>query len=159
VLLLRIDAFLVCKQPGSEVKACVIIDEMERVDVMLLGGFEVTADGEPVPAAAWTHGRARDLVKLLALAPDHRLSRDRVLEELWPQLGVEAAMANLHKAAHHGRRALGEADGVVLRGGLTVEDPNLQDILDGPGRDRTCDLGIKSPLLYRLSYRPAMSPV
>ena len=25
---------------------------------------------------------------------------------------------------------------------------------DGPGRDRTCDLGIKSPLLYQLSYRP-----
>jgi DNA-binding SARP family transcriptional activator len=124
VLLLRIDAFLVCKQPGSEVKACVIIDEMERVDVMLLGGFEVTADGEPVPAAAWTHGRARDLVKLLALAPDHRLSRDRVLEELWPQLGVEAAMANLHKAAHHGRRALGEADGVVLRGGLVMLAPD-----------------------------------
>jgi hypothetical protein len=27
---------------------------------------------------------------------------------------------------------------------------------DGPGRDRTCDLGIKSPLLYQLSYRPAV---
>jgi uncharacterized protein YndB with AHSA1/START domain len=26
----------------------------------------------------------------------------------------------------------------------------------GPGRDRTCDLGIKSPLLYQLSYRPAV---
>ena len=26
---------------------------------------------------------------------------------------------------------------------------------NGPGRDRTCDLGIKSPLLYQLSYRPA----
>src|SRR5689334_9623864 len=25
---------------------------------------------------------------------------------------------------------------------------------DGPGRSRTCDLGIKSPLLYQLSYRP-----
>src|SRR5579872_7049986 len=25
---------------------------------------------------------------------------------------------------------------------------------NGPGRDRTCDLGIKSPLLYQLSYRP-----
>src|SRR5258705_7743921 len=24
----------------------------------------------------------------------------------------------------------------------------------GPSRDRTCDLGIKSPLLYQLSYRP-----
>ena len=28
--------------------------------------------------------------------------------------------------------------------------------MDGPGRDRTCDLGIKSPLLYRLSYRPVL---
>src|SRR5581483_4750366 len=26
----------------------------------------------------------------------------------------------------------------------------------GPGRDRTCDLGIKSPLLYQLSYRPPL---
>jgi hypothetical protein len=26
----------------------------------------------------------------------------------------------------------------------------------GPGRTRTCDLGIKSPLLYQLSYRPAV---
>src|SRR6476661_2598283 len=28
--------------------------------------------------------------------------------------------------------------------------------LDGPGRDRTCDLRIKSPLLYQLSYRPCV---
>ena len=34
--------------------------------------------------------------------------------------------------------------------GLCVSSP------DGPGRDRTCDLGIKSPLLYQLSYRPAI---
>ena len=27
---------------------------------------------------------------------------------------------------------------------------------DGPGRSRTCDLGIKSPLLYQLSYRPRL---
>ena len=26
--------------------------------------------------------------------------------------------------------------------------------LNRPDRDRTCDLGIKSPLLYHLSYRP-----
>ena len=32
----------------------------------------------------------------------------------------------------------------------------MQDFRDGPGRDRTCDLGIKSPLLYQLSYRPAI---
>src|ERR671923_926341 len=30
----------------------------------------------------------------------------------------------------------------------------LPDDRCGPGRIRTCDLGIKSPLLYQLSYRP-----
>jgi hypothetical protein len=29
-----------------------------------------------------------------------------------------------------------------------------RSLRDGPGRSRTCDLGIKSPLLYQLSYRP-----
>ena len=37
--------------------------------------------------------------------------------------------------------------------------PLRQRTLDGPGRDRTCDLGIKSPLLYQLSYRPRSSSV
>ena len=31
------------------------------------------------------------------------------------------------------------------------------DFLDGPCWDRTSDLGIKSPLLYQLSYRPEVS--
>jgi DNA-binding SARP family transcriptional activator len=97
---------------------------MDRVDVRMLGGFEVRVDGDPVAAAAWTHGRARDLVKLLALAAGHRLPRDRVLEELWPQLETGAAMANLHKAAHHGRRALGDPAGVVLSGGLVMLAPD-----------------------------------
>src|SRR5437867_42749 len=30
---------------------------------------------------------------------------------------------------------------------------------DGPGRDRTCDLRIKSPLLYQLSYRPVYGAI
>src|ERR1700759_2444619 len=32
-------------------------------------------------------------------------------------------------------------------------------VVDGPGRDRTCDLRIKSPLLYQLSYRPSYSAI
>src|SRR6476646_9969832 len=97
--------------------------EITRVDVTLLGRFEVRVDDEPVPAGAWAHGRARDLVKLLALAPGHRVPRDRVLDELWPHLGVDAAVANLHKAAHHARRALGHQDALVLRGGLVLLAP------------------------------------
>ena len=122
---------------------------MQHVDVTLLGGFEVRVDGDPVPASAWTHGRARDLVKLLALARGHRLPRDRVLDELWPQLGVDPAMANLHKAAHHARRALGDPDGLVLRGGLVMLAPEALVETDVERFEASAD-----PTLYRGELLP-----
>jgi DNA-binding SARP family transcriptional activator len=73
----------------------------------LLGAFRVVVDGNAVPGDAWRHRRAADLVKLLALAPSHRLHREQVMEALWPDLPLEAAAANLRKAVHFSRRALG----------------------------------------------------
>jgi DNA-binding SARP family transcriptional activator len=91
---------------------------------MLLGRFEALVDERPVPAAAWPQRRAAELVKVLALAPGHRLPRDEVLETLWPQLGADAAAANLHKAASYARRALGARDAVVVRGGMVELAPD-----------------------------------
>ena len=123
---------------------------MERVDITLLGGFEVRVDDEPVATAAWTHGRARDLVKLLALAPGHRLAREQVLDALWPQLGPDAALANLHKAAHHGRRALGHHGGVVLREALVLLAPEARVVETDVERfEATSD-----PELYRGELLP-----
>jgi predicted peroxiredoxin len=90
---------------------------MECLEVRLLGGFEVLGDGGRVPEEAWQRRRGAGLVKVLALARGHRLHRDQVIEALWPGLSYEAALANLHKAAHFARRAIGESDGVVVRGG------------------------------------------
>jgi len=89
---------------------------MTRLDVRLLGAFEVSVGGGLVSEDSWPR-RARQLVALLALAPDRRLARDEVLEALWPNLAPDAAAANLHKAAHHVRKALGSRDAIVLRGG------------------------------------------
>ncbi len=89
-----------------------------------MGVFELRVDGVPVPASAWTHGRAKDLVQLLAISPDHRLPRDRVVDDLWPTLGRDAGVANLHKAAHHSRRAIGHAEAVVLREGQVMLAPS-----------------------------------
>ena len=80
---------------------------MRRLDVRLLGRFEVAVDAQRVAASAWEHRRAEDLVKLLALSPRHRLTRDQVVEALWPHLGAKAGVANLHKAAYYARKALG----------------------------------------------------
>jgi predicted ATPase len=53
------------------------------VRISLLGGFSVVVDGRPV-AEHWRLRKAKTLVKLLALAPGHRLHRESVVEALWP---------------------------------------------------------------------------
>src|SRR5690242_4683177 len=97
---------------------------MRELEIRLLGGFEVRVDSRPVPADAWPQRRAADLVKVLALAPGHRMPRDAVLEALWPTLTADAAAANLHKAASYARRALGGRDAVVLRSGMVELAPD-----------------------------------
>ena len=96
---------------------------MECLEVRLLGGFEVLRDGGRVPQEAWQHRRGAELVKLLALAPEHRLHRDQVIEALWPELPYDAALANLHKAAHFARRAIGGSDAVVVHAGRIALAP------------------------------------
>ncbi|MFL5829980.1 MAG: AAA family ATPase, partial [Solirubrobacteraceae bacterium] len=103
---------------------------MRQLQVRLLGRFEVLVDSRPVPADAWAQRRATDLVKLLALAAGHRMPRDEVLEALWPNLGAGAAASNLHKAASYARRALGDREAVVLRGGMAELAPDAEVIVD-----------------------------
>lgn len=77
-----------------------------RIEIRLLGGFRVARDGIPVPDAEWGRRKSRTLLKILALAPQHRLSRDQALEWLWPNLPPEAGTNNLHKILHLTRRVL-----------------------------------------------------
>ena len=81
--------------------------------VRMLGGFEVAVDGVPVAAEAWTRRQAAALVKVLALAPGHRLHRDQVVEALWPTVPLDAVGPRLHKAAHYARRALHDVPGAL----------------------------------------------
>lgn len=109
----------------------------------LLGGFLVEVDGHPVQAEAWRHRRGADLVKLLALAPQHKLHRDQVMERLWPELGGEAAGANLRKAVHYARRALGGLEAITTDGDMVAlwpEGPlqvDAERALSGGGRIET----------------------
>ncbi|MEX2556783.1 MAG: BTAD domain-containing putative transcriptional regulator [Actinomycetota bacterium] len=86
--------------------------------VRVLGGFLVAVDGRSVPDDAWRHRRGADLVKLLALAPRHRLHREQVMEALWPDMASDAAGANLRKAVHYARRALGSEAAVATEGSM-----------------------------------------
>jgi DNA-binding SARP family transcriptional activator len=82
--------------------------------IELLGGFRVAVGARAVPEEAWRRRKPAAVLKLLALAPGHRLHRERVMDALWPELAPDAAAANLRKAVHHARRALDRADGAGL---------------------------------------------
>ena len=84
------------------------------VSVTLLGGFAATVDGSTVADTAWRLKKARELVKLLALARGHRLHREQAMDVLWRDLAPAAAANNLHQAVHVARRALG-ADAIDVR--------------------------------------------
>ncbi len=88
------------------------------IAVFLLGGFRVAVDGLEVPRDAWQQRRATDLVKLLALAPRHRLHREQVIDALWPGLAPNAGAANLRKAVHYARRALGFDEAISITAGM-----------------------------------------
>lgn len=92
----------------------------ERAHIRLLGRFAVDVGGRVVRDDAWRHRRGADLVKLLALQPNHRLHREQVMDALWPDLSPEQAAANLRKSIHYARRALGEEDTVATGGGVVA---------------------------------------
>ena len=99
------------------------------IQMKLLGGFGVTLDGVPVAADVWGRRRqAAQLVQLLALTHDRRLHREQVIDALWPGLSWDTAAPRLHKAAHYARRALDDADAVVLRHELVGLFPGRDDV-------------------------------
>jgi predicted ATPase len=84
------------------------------VSMTLLGGFAANVGGVPVPESAWRLKKARELVKLLALAPRHRLHREEVMDLLWRDREPAAAANNLHQAVYVARRAL-DAGSIEVR--------------------------------------------
>lgn len=89
------------------------------VRAWLLGGFRVAVGERSIGEGEWGLKKAKSLIKLLALNPEHRLHRERAMDVLWPDLAPAAAANNLHRTLHAARKALDPAHGstcLTLRG-------------------------------------------
>jgi predicted ATPase/predicted negative regulator of RcsB-dependent stress response len=95
-----------------------------RPSITLLGGFAAERGGSTVPDSAWRLRKAKDLVKLLALAEGRRLHREQAMDCLWPDRGLESAANNLNQAVHAARKALG-ADAIDVQEGLLRLEADL----------------------------------
>jgi predicted ATPase/DNA-binding SARP family transcriptional activator/DNA-binding CsgD family transcriptional regulator len=82
------------------------VERTEAVRIWLLGGFRVAVGSRTVQESAWRLRKAASLVKLLALAPGHRMHREQAMNLLWPESDKKAASNNLRQTLHAARRAL-----------------------------------------------------
>jgi DNA-binding SARP family transcriptional activator len=92
------------------------------VTLRVLGGFSARVDGRELGRADWGRLSAERLVKLLAVTPDHRLTREVAAETLWPEMPPDAGRANVRKAVHFARRAMGPDPVIVTNGDLVQLD-------------------------------------
>ena len=121
--------------------------EDAELRIWLLGGFRAEHEARPVADEDWRRNRAKAVVKVLALAPHHRLHREQLTETLWPGLAPEAGDANLRKAVHFARRAIGPAwlkaagELVGLEGaGLWIDSDAFEAAADSGDAQRAIDL-------------------
>src|SRR4051794_38899677 len=73
-------------------------------------------------------------MKLLALAPERSMHRERLGEVLWPDRTMESAANNLHQALYVARRALAAA------GAGAPESLSLNDDMLVLGKDRPVEI-------------------
>ncbi len=131
-----------------------IVDEIERfvtgavgtnrpprpthVEIQTLGGFEVRVAGEPVPTNAWGSKRARILLQRLCVAQGSPVTRDVLIEMLWPDDDSPRLGARLSVVLSAVRRVLGGAviaDRSTVRLDLEAVDLDLSRwrALEAPG--------------------------
>src|SRR5436309_13181950 len=84
-------------------------EEIPGMWIQLLGRFCVTIGTRIIEEVDWPLQKASALVKLLALAPGHRLAREQVMDLLRPDLNPAAAANNFH------RTLASACDTVILR--------------------------------------------
>ncbi len=115
-----------------------------QCELGLLGGFEAVVNGDTIPAAAWRHKRAMQLVKILALSPGHRLLNEQLVDLLWPDPSAAAGSANLRKAAHFARQTLGVPDAIMLADGRIELLPQADLRIDVDEFESAADLALQS---------------
>ena len=94
-----------------------------RTDIVTMGHFDVVVDGTSVPTSAWGSKRARTLLKRLVVARGQPVTRDELIELLWPEdRGVDRLGARLSVQLCAVRR--------ILRGGVIADRSSVRLDLD-----------------------------
>ncbi len=93
---------------GARVHAGRLADAPPQVRVQCFGRLELLVDGSPV---RWPTKKSMELFAYLLHNKEKFVSKDRIVDNLWPDQGYENALVNLHTAIYRIRQTLGESGG------------------------------------------------
>jgi pimeloyl-ACP methyl ester carboxylesterase/DNA-binding SARP family transcriptional activator len=94
-----------------------------RTEIITMGWFDVVVDGTSVPTSAWGSKRSRTLLKRLVVARGWPVTRDELIELLWPEGGGSGRLgARLSVQLSAVRR--------ILRGGVIADRSSIRLDLD-----------------------------
>ena len=114
----------------------------EKIDIRLLGRFEIHVDGSVIDDASFDRRHAATLLKVLALTDERRMHREQVMDALWPELTVVDAAPRLHKAASYARKAVGDKAAIVLRDESVLLWPDANPEIDVHRFELAADLAL-----------------
>jgi predicted ATPase/DNA-binding SARP family transcriptional activator len=81
---------------------------VHELKIHLLGSFQIDIRSQPLDLLAWRR-QVKRLVKLLALAPGHRLQKEQILEALWPDQDPTHTDNSLRQVLYLGRKGFDQA--------------------------------------------------
>ena len=77
-----------------------------KLEIKLLGRFDVLRDGEPIPDEAWGRRKTETLLKVLLTAPGRVFTQDQLIDALFGGENVANAAQNVYSRVSQLRRAL-----------------------------------------------------
>jgi len=103
--------YLADKSPEVAAVSASLLNHLNRVPppaltVVTLGKFEVSQRGQPIYKSAWNQRKAGELFRLLLISAGHTLTRDEIIETLWPDKPIAQAQPLFHRATSQLRRVL-----------------------------------------------------
>ncbi len=103
--------YLTDKTPEVATVSAALLNHLSRVpppalDIVTLGKFEVTQHGHSIDKSVWHQRKAGELFRLLLISAHHSLTRDEIIETLWPDKLIAQAQPLFHRATSQLRRVL-----------------------------------------------------
>lgn len=116
-----------------------------RYEIRVLGPFQFLRDGAPIDTTGLAR-RVQSFLRMVATAPDHRVSRDVAVEAFWPDSDAQAGASNLRYFLHVLRRFLGaDPSLVIVAANHVVLDPSCQYRVDLDDFERLAEEAPREP--------------